>query len=520
VSSAVSVTPVDNDKPLLATKYRGLLLMGVMMVSMMQFIDATIATVALPHMKSALGASNDTISWVLTSFMIASALFTPITGWLSDRVGSRNLFLGATLIFLLSSAACGAATSLSGMVIFRTIQGIASAFMGPMTMTIMFDISAPKQQAMTMAVFGMIVMVAPIMGPFLGGILTEYLNWRWIYYVNLPIGIPAMALLWWLLPSRPKLRRKLDLFGFLAIATALGAFQLMIDRGQHQDWFSSWEIVIEGLISLSALWLFIVHSWYSKEPLFNRALFRDTNFVASMAFMSVLGFSVIGLSSVLPMMFQNIYGYPVIDTGLLTAPRGIGVMATSFLAGMLIKRIDYRFVITTGYLISAGGMYYMTSWALDMGSFPILMAAFIQGMGFGLIVSPMNYMAFSTLNPALRPDGSSLMGLFRNLGGSIGISVIVTMLARNQQESHADVASHITAGVMPGIDLPAIIDRLPGIGGGIMMAINGEVTRQAMMIAFLDNFYLLFWMMLAFAPLPLLLKKPSRRTEAPPMIID
>ncbi len=512
-------TPVV-DKPMLETRHRGLLLLGVILVSVCQFLDATIANVALPYMKASLGASNDTVSWVLTSFIITSAIGTPLTGWLSDRIGSRKLFLLSTFGFLAASAACGAATSLSEMVAFRVLQGVASAFIGPMTMTIMFDISAPSKQAMTMAYFGMIVMIAPISGPFLGGLITEYLNWRWIYYVNLPLGIPALVLIWWLLPSRPLVRRKLDLFGYAAIALALGTMQLMLDRGQSKDWFDSWEIILEGIVALSALWVFVVHSTLARNPLFNRELFRNTNFVAGLLAMSVLGMSVVGLSAVLPMMFQSIYGYSVMDTGMMMAPRGLGVMVTSLLAGRLIKKLDFRVVICGGYLIAAYGMWYMTGWALDMGKGPILLGGFFQGLGFGMIVSPMNLLAFSTVPAHLRPDGSSLMSLFRSLGGSIGISLIVTALSRNQQISHADLASHVTSSIITGIDLPTMVDRFPGIGTGILAMIDGEVSRQALMIAFLDSFYMLFWLMLAFAPLALLLKKPGSAVSAPDMISE
>ena len=497
-----------DDRPLLETKHRKLLLLGVVLVSLCQFFDATIANVALPYMRQALGASNETVSWVLTSFIIATAIFTPITGWLSDRIGSRNLFIYATLGFLLSSAACGAATSLTEMIAFRVVQGIAAAFIGPMTMTIMFDVSPPSKQAMSMSIFGMMVMVAPITGPFLGGFLTEYLNWRWIFYVNLPFGLPALALIWWLLPSRPIQRRKLDLFGFAAIAIGLAAMQLAFDRGQGKDWFYSKEIVAEVIIAVSAFWVFLIHSRGNRHPLFRGELFTNGNFLAGLAFMAILGMSVVGLSAVLPTMFQTIYGYPVMDTGLLMAPRGLGVMVTSLLAGMLARHIDFRLVIFSGYLVAAAGMWIMTGWALEMDSTPILIASFVQGLGFGMIVSPMNVMAFSTISPALRPDGSSLMALFRSFGGSVGISLIVTFLSRNQQVSHADLAAHITATTLPSLDLPAMADRLPGLGAGLMQMIDGEINRQAMMIAFLDNFYVLAWVMIAFAPLPLLLKKP------------
>lgn len=511
----MSIPAPADDKPLLETKHRPLLLLGVILVSVCQFLDATIAAVALPNMRAALGASSESISWVLTSFIITTAIATPLTGWMSDRFGSRNLFIGATLLFLLSSAACGASSSLAAMLVFRGLQGIAAAFIGSMTMMIMYDVSRPSQQPMTMAYFSMIVMVAPITGPFLGGLLTEYLNWRWIFYINLPLGIPALILLWWLLPSRPIDRRRLDMFGFAAIAVGLGSLQLLLDRGNHQDWFDSWEIIVEAVIAASAFWIFFIHTRTAKSPLFNPAIYKNGNFMVGLAFMGIMGLTVTGLSSVLPMMFQTIYGYPVVDAGLMMAPRGLGVMITSLIAGRLFRLFDFRYLIALGYLTVSGSIWITTGWSLDMDSSPILLAAFVQGLGFGLIVAPMNQMAFATLAPLLRPDGSSLMALFRSFGGSVGISVIVTMLARNQQTAHEDLASHVTSGTVPGVDLSAMADRMAGQGGAMMSVIDGEVNRQALMIAFLDNFYWLAWLVLAFTVMPFFIKKPARMGLAP-----
>jgi len=494
--------------------------MTVMMVSIMQFIDATIQNVALPHMRVSLGASADSISWVLTSFIMAGAVFTPMTGWLSDRIGSRNLFLGATAMFLLSSALCGASTNLPEMVLFRMLQGISTAFLAPMTQTIMFDISPPSKQAQTMASFGMIVMVAPITGPTLGGYIVENLNWRWIYYINLPIGIPALALLWWLLPSRPIEGRKLDKFGFVWIALGLGALQLLLDRGQQEDWFESWEIIVEAIVALSAFWIFLVHTRTVSNPLFNRSLFANPSFLAALTMMFVLGLTNVALSAVLPTMYQTIFGYPVIDAGLLMAPRGMGVIITSQISVFLMKRMDYRAIIMTGYLIAAYSIWIMTQWTLDMDATWIVAASLIQGMGLGLVFSPMNVIAFSSIRPDLRPDGSALLALFRNMGGSMGISVIVTMLARNQQISHSDIGANVTSTSLPGVDLPAAVDRLPGLGSGILRVIDGEVNRQAAMIAYIDNFYAMFWVLLIMAPLPFLLKKSSNVGNVPVARLD
>ncbi len=505
----------DADRPLLPVRHRGLLLTAVMMVAICQFLDATIANVALPHMQAALGASQDSISWVLTSFIMAGAIGMPITGWLSDRVGSRNLYMGSTLLFLIASAACGASNSLATMVVCRAVQGLAAAFLGPMTQTIMFDVSPPSKQAQTMASFGMVVMVAPISGPFIGGYLTDYLSWRWIYYVNLPIGIPALVLLWWLLPSRPLGSRRLDIFGFSALALGLAALQLLLDRGQQNDWFNSVETVIEACVAVSAIWVFFVHSAFSRKPLFARELIRDPNFLVGCAFMFVMGITSISLSAVLPTMFQTIYGYPVILSGLMMAPRGIGVIVSSQFTSRMMGRVDYRYMITAGYAVAAGSLWLMTTWSPDMDWGPIVLASFVQGLGLGLVFAPMNLIAFSALTPELRPDGSSLLALFRNMGGSFGISVILAVMSRNQQVSHADLAAHITS-----LTMTTAQQAFGGGDGASPALLNAVIDRQSLMVSYLDNFYMIAWLLLAIAPLPLFLKKPRRNGAVKPMVMD
>lgn len=485
---------------------RFVLISAVMLVSICQFLDATIANVALPHMKVGIGASDDTISWVLTSFIMAGAIFMPMTGWLSDRIGSRRLFIGSTVLFLVASAACGAATSLPEIVVFRAIQGTAAAFIGPMTQTILFDVSPPSKQASTMSYFGMVVMVAPISGPFLGGFLTDYLSWRWVYYVNLPLGIPALAILWWLLPDRPRDGRSFDIAGFAFLALALGALQLVLDRGQIKDWFDSEEIVIEVLVAISMLWVYLMHSFDAKHPLFNKELFTNPNFLVGLAFMTVLGVTNVALSSVLPTMYQTLYAYPVVFSGLMMAPRGFGVIITSQMTQMMLGRVDYRYLITTGYLVVALSVWMMTGWSLEMDWRPIVTCSFIQGLGLGMVFAPMNIVAFATIKPELRPDGSSLMALFRNMGGSLGISIIVTMLARNQQVSHAEIANHITAISVNGPYVPDSVAQAPDLATQARM-LDNQVSRQASMISYLDNFKLLALLLLAISPFPFLLRK-------------
>jgi MFS transporter, DHA2 family, multidrug resistance protein len=512
MSSSTQQSNPDPDKAYLESRNAPLLMVGLMAITICQFLDMTIINVALRHMQTNLsGAGPETISWALTSFIIAGVIGMPMTGWLADRVGSRKLFLVSTAGFLLTSALCGAATNLTQIVIFRFFQGLTTAFMGPLSQAVIFDVIPPSRQAKWMGVWGLSVMVAPIFGPSIGGYITEYFSWRWCFYLNLPLGIPALVLLWWLLPSRPIVRRKLDYFGFTLIAIGLGTLQLMLDRGQGHDWFESREIVIEAIIVISALWMFIIHTRQTKTPLFDRALLANGSFIASMAFMAVLGIVNIALGSVLPTMYQSIYHYSVIQTGWLMAPRGIGIMCMMPITNFLISRVDNRYVIATGYAIAAFSMWTMTGWSLDMDSSYIIISGFIQGLGFGLVFVPMNLIAFAGLEPRHRTEGTSVLNLSRNLGASFGISAIVTIFARNTQISHADIAANITSFNLPTLDPATTAERLGNAGEAAMAALNGEVSRQAAMVAYLDNFYMLFWVILAIAFLPLLLKpvKPA-----------
>jgi MFS transporter, DHA2 family, multidrug resistance protein len=497
------------DKPYLETRHTGWLMAAVMVMSVCQFIDMTVANVALPHMQTSLNASMDTISWTLTSYIIAGVMIIPMTGWLSDRFGSRNLYLWACFVFLAASALCGAATSLTQMVLFRGLQGVGAAFIGAMAQTIMFDINPPSKQTRAMSIWGMAVIIAPITGPFLGGYLTQTLNWRWVFYINLPIGIPALVALFMLLPSRPLVKRKLDVFGASLLAIGLCALQLMLDRGQHEDWFQSTEIVVEFIVMLSAFWIFFFHNRHVEHRLFPKEMLRNSNFVIGVAFMVLMGVANVALSAMMPTLLQTIYHYDVMDTGLLMAPRGCGVMITMILVNMLIKKFDARMIVAAGYGIAAYSLWMMASWSLTMNSDQIILGGFVQGIGLGLVFMPMNMIAFSSLDPKYRPDGTTLLTLARNLGSSFGISVIVTMLARNIQISHADIAANVTSSSMPTIDLGSTAAALGSLGGGLLAMIDGEVNRQAAMIAYLDNFYMMFWLVLCFVPLTLLLKRPK-----------
>ncbi|MGY4396035.1 DHA2 family multidrug resistance protein [Sphingomonas sp. UYAg733] len=499
--------------PLLPVRQRGLLTVGVMGAMIMQILDTTIANVALPHMQTSLGATVDTITWVLTSYIVASAIAIPATGWLSGRFGSRNLFLFAVGSFIVASMLCGTAVSLEEMVAFRILQGVAAAFIGPLSQTAMLDINAPEDQAKAMSVWGMGVMVGPIMGPVIGGWLTESYSWRWVFYVNLPIGIATFAILWFLLPSRPRETRSFDITGFALIGIAVASFQLMLDRGQQEDWFSNWEIIVEGGVAMAALWMGIVHLATAKKPLFDRALFKNRNLVVGMFFMVVIGISTMAPMALLPPMLQSLFGYPVIDTGLMLAPRGVGVLLSMALAARLMGKVDTRIVIAVGLVIFAFSLRQMAGWSLEMDFWPVIISGFVQGIGMGLVFMPLNSLAFATLGGAHRTDGASLLNLMRSIGQSAGISMVTTLLARNLQQSHSDLASHVTSATIPALDLGAL-DRFGSLSDGVFAFADGMINQQAAMVAYIDDFYLMAWISIAVVPLVLLLSKPKGKMEA------
>ncbi|MFN4358133.1 MDR family MFS transporter [Sphingopyxis alaskensis] len=510
---AAAALPADDMIPLHErVRYRGLLTVAVMGASIMQILDTTIANVAIPHMQSALGATSETVTWVLTSYILASAIAMPITGWLADRIGRRELFLAAIAGFIVASMACGAAQSLEQMVAFRFLQGIFAAFIGPLSQSVMLDINPPERHARAMSIWGMGIMIGPILGPVLGGWLTESANWRWVFYVNLPVGLVTLALMWALLPAMRRTSRKFDLFGFSMLALGLAALQLMLDRGAHLDWFDSIEIWIELGVATACLWMFFVHLFTARAPLFSRAMLADRNLVTAMGFMIVIGIVMFASMALLPPMLQNLFGWPVIDTGLVLAVRGVGILASMWVAGQLLGKVDARWLVGTGLAIAAYSLWQMSHWSLAMGMQPVIVSGLVQGLGMGLIFIPLNTMAFATIAPQHRTDGSSLLNLLRSLGASVGISVVTTLLGINIQTSHQDLAAHVTNSSVALID-PSTADRFGVVGDTALAMVNAEINRQAAMVAYIDDFWAMMWVTLLSVPLVLLLRPP--RADAP-----
>jgi len=486
----------------LPTGERLIVTVGVMMAVLLQVLDTTIANVALPHMAADLSATQDQINWVLTSYIVASAIALPISGWLADKVGRKRLLLISVVVFTVASVLCATATSLTEMVVFRALQGVGGAFIVPLAQATLFDINPREKHGQAMALFGGGVMIGPILGPVLGGWLTDNYNWRWVFLVNLPVGILCILLMLRFMPKTDTHERKFDMFGFALLAIALGALQFCLDRGQQNDWFSSWETIIEAGLAIGAAWMFIVHMITAKHPLFDRSMFADRNFATALLFMAVTGVLLLAGLALLPPLLQNMYGYSVLQSGYLTAPRGVGTLISMLLAGRLTGKIDSRLLVGIGVVCMGVSLWMMTGFAIDQPSRPVIVSGVVQGLGLGLIFVPLQSLAFETLLPKMRTTAAALLNLSRNIGGSIGISIVSMQLVRMTQVAHADLAQHITQHTVATLNSTQIQTAVPTAGPLVLAYLNGEITRQALFIAYLDDFKLM--MIVTFAVLPLL----------------
>jgi MFS transporter, DHA2 family, multidrug resistance protein len=492
--------------------HRGMITLSVMLATIMQALDTTIANVALPHMQGSLQASQDQITWVLTSYIVAAAIALPITGWLCTQWGRRKVFIVSVIGFTVASALCGLSTSLVGIVAARLLQGVFGAALVPLSQAVLLDINPPEKVGQAMAVWGAGIMVGPILGPMMGGWLTENFDWRWVFFINLPVGLFALwGIVRYMPESRPKSER-LDMFGFVALSVAIGALQMLLDRGELLDWFDSLEIQLEMATALAAFAFFAAHTWTVKGISFlDRDLLKDRNFVTSSMFGFLVGVVLYGTMALLPTFLQNLMDYPVVYTGEVTAPRGIGTMIAMLIVGRLVRRIDLRVIMAVGFGLTAVALYQMTHITLQMDSHLIIVSGFIQGLGIGFTFVPLSAAAFATLAPRLRNQGTPIFSLLRNIGGSVGISIVQALLTRGSAQAHAQLAATVGPGNQGLVHLPALID--PGTTTGLAV-LNAEVTRQAALIAYVNDFWIMMLITVLAIPLLLLIRRSGRAAAA------
>ncbi len=492
---------------------RGLLTLCAMLATLLQSLDGTIANVALPYMQGSLGASADEVNWVLTSYIVAAAIMTSPTGWLTTRFGRTRLFVCAVLGFTFASVLCGMAQSIEQIVLFRLLQGSFGAALVPLSQAVMFDIYPLEKRGSAMAIWGIGVMVGPILGPTLGGWLTQNYDWRYVFFINVPVGLLAAGGLLAFLPETKRVDMRFDWVGFAMLSLGIGAFQMMLDRGSELDWFASGEIIVEAGLAALGTYCFIVHFTLADKPFISPRLFADRNFVVGTTFIFMVGLVLFATLALLTPYLQNLMGYPVLTAGLVLAPRGLGTMLAMFVCGRLLGKVSVQILVVFGFSVTIYSLSLMMGFTPDVSAREVIVSGFLQGLSVGFVFVSLSTVTFATLPMELRTQGTSMYSLVRNLGSSIGISVTSAMLVRNTQLNHAAIA----AGVTPynhALQHGAAAHFWNPLHNGGAAALNAEITRQATIIAYVDDFKLMMVVSMLALPLVFLLRKPRAAKAA------
>ncbi len=488
--------------------HRAMITVCAIGATLLQSLDQTIANVALPYMQGSFSASYDEVTWVLTSYIVAAAIMTAPVGWMAMRFGRKPLYIGCIVGFTLASMMCGAAQSLTQMVLFRLLQGMFSAALVPLSQATLLDIYPHERRGFAMAIWGIGVMIGPIMGPTLGGYLTAMYDWRWVFFINLPFGLLATFGLLTFLPSTQGLvRLRFDWFGFVVLTAGIGALQLMLDRGQDEDWFTSREIVIEAVVAGLGLYLALVHIVCARQPLIRPDLFRDINFSAGLGMMFAVGTLLVSSLALMTPWLQVMSNYPVETAGLIMAPRGLGNLCTITLSGRLTGRVDERYLVGTGLTLICYSFWRMTGWTPDVDRMEIVVAIVIQGAGMGFVFTPLQVLAFATLSPSLRTEGASLFSLLRNIGAAIGVSVTSAVLAHNTQAMHETIGASLNP-FNRALEAQHWLDPLSHRG---LALLDKMVNQQAQIVAYTNDYKMLILTTCPAIALLLLMRLPSRQ---------
>jgi DHA2 family multidrug resistance protein len=497
---------------------RAILAVSMVLATLLYTIDTTIVNVALPNMQGSLQASQDQAAWILTAYIVISAIATPLAGWLGNRFGLRPVMLICIAGFTAGSMLCGVSNSITEMVLCRMLQGLFGAALVPLSQVGLMQEFPRESHGRVLALWGIGVMVGPIIGPTLGGWLTDTYSWRWAFYINLPIGVLAwLGVLLSMPRRRPHPGRPFDMKGFLMLSLAVGLGQLMLDRGAVNDWFSSTEILAEGFFAVVATYMFVVHSLTSRHPFVDIHLFKDRNFTVSLFLSVCIGAFVLSPSILLPGFLQRLQGYTPTQSGMILAARGLASIVGMSIAGKLISRVDPRHMVLVGVVIVITSLWQMGSFNVDTPIRDFIIAGVIQGVGIPLSFMALTFSSFATLPDSSRSEAGALQTLARNIGGSAGISIAVAYLTHSTQVNSSYLAEHFTSfaterwlmvGASPGANAPTAL-------------ITGEVQRQALGIAYSNDFYLMAWAALICVPFALLLRKPGPRpAQAPPSAGD
>ena len=493
---------------------RAMLTVCAMSATVMQALDTTIANVALPYMQGSLGASQDQINWVLTSYIVAAAVLTSPIGWISDRIGRKKLFIICVAGFTFASLLCGIAQSIEQMVLFRLLQGSFGAALVPLSQTVMLDIYPPEQRGTAMSIWGIGVMLGPIMGPILGGWLTDNYSWHWVFLVNLPVGIVTLAgLVMFMTDAPPLAKLRFDWLGFLALSIGIGSLQLMLDRGGQLDWFQSNEVIAEAIISAAGFYVFFAHTFTTQNPFVDFAMFRDRNYAGAVTFMFVVGVILYSTLALSTPFIQGVMGYPIVAAGMLLATRGVGTLVGMIAVGRLMKILEARTLIFIGTGLIAFSLHAMIGFTEQTSAHTVTVMGMVQGFGLGLVFVPLSTVAFITLPDHLRTNGTAMLTLMRNIGSSIGISVVTAMLISKSAMFHSQLAEKITP-FNDALKMPDVAAHLDVGSPAGLAVLNDVVTQQASIMAYANDYKMLFCVCVAMMPLVFLLGS-TRKTAGP-----
>ncbi|HPQ95483.1 MAG: DHA2 family efflux MFS transporter permease subunit [Thiothrix sp.] len=498
---------------------RGLISITVMLTTIMVILDMTIVNVALPEMMGALGATSDQITWVLTSYIVVEAIMIPLTGFLVTLFGRKRLMLICVAGFIVASALCGQAGSLAEMIGARLLQGFFGASVVPLSQSVMIDTFPREERGKAMAFWGIGVMLGPILGPTLGGYITDHIGWRWVFYINLPVGLLNLMMVWSLLQHEPGHRVRADWIGAFFMATGIGSLQLLLDEGNQENWFDSGLIQSLAAISAVTLTYFVLRSWNRPDSIVKLSLLKDRNLATSCFMMFAFGLGLFGTIALQPIMLENLFGYNAETAGLVMAPRGLASMAGMFLVSRLINRVDLRLIILAGFIFAASGTWMLSQESLQAARSDFILNGIIQGMGLGMIFVPLSTLAYETLDKSQTSQAAGIYNLSRTIGSSVGISVAVTVLGHAGHMSTEGLRPHITPD-NPAVNEWLAAQHLTLQSPQALSLLAQEVQRQAQMIAFNDTFWMVTLSFVALVPLLLLIRRPRQKAgpeEPPPM---
>jgi MFS transporter, DHA2 family, multidrug resistance protein len=502
---------------------------SVMFGTFMVVLDTTIVNVSLPHIAGTLSASIEESTWALTTYLAANAIILPITGWLANYFGRRRLLLLSVAGFTVASVLCGLSTSLPILVVWRIIQGITGGVMQPLSQAIMLEAFEPKDRGKAMAFFGIGIVVAPVLGPVLGGWLTDNYSWRWVFYVNLPVGIASYLMLRAYVFDPPYIKRGtggIDYWGIGLLAVGIAALQIALDQGQQADWFSSNLIITLSILAAVGLGGFVWHAFRSEHPVVDLRLFKEPTFGMSVLLVTAMGFGLYGSMVLMPVLLQGLMGYSSLEAGYAMAPRGLGSLVAMPVVGILMNRVDPRKMLGAGFFMTAATLYWMSWLNLQAGFWDIFWPQFVQGMGMGLMFVPLTTIAMDRITAKEMGSATSLFNLLRNIGGAAGIAVVQTILARDRQEHINILGAHVSQ-FDPGTQQMFLRMRSAFVGAGADMvtaterayfALFGMVQKQAAMMSFVDGFRLLAYVFVLLLPLIFLMRKP-RHHEGPGLVV-